>query len=272
MAKNYPDKFHARQQEQVEQDSTYEVGNDENNKTNNEKDGTLLAKNKPTIFHSQTKIKVDGKDSYEDTPDKMKATKEAKGGKILMRSNPDTFHSLQQVKVDERDSFEDSPQEKVAKGRTFHEESRAANPYSDDNYSEVDHYEDDLLVEDTNENNPNRLANSNRDKSIKPKRIVRIHSKINEEDDVSDLDRRLNSNELENGTDRLSFENFSTKNIREPEEKDTEANIEIEKDVSRVDEDIHKWNPDKLKTRYDETNYTNMSTPAEHDLYFHGRY
>ena len=102
--------------------------------------------------------------------------------------------------------------------------------------------------------------------------VVRVHSKINEEENVSDLDKNLNSNEQDNGTGRLSYESFSKQNIRESKEKDTSPNIEIEKDVSRVDEDIHKWNPDKLKIRYDKTDNTNMSTPAEHDLYFHGRY
>ena len=75
MVKSYPDKFYAKQKVQVEQDSTYEDANDENNQTKTERDGTLLVKNKPTIFHTQTKIRVDGKDTYKDTPDKMRLTK-----------------------------------------------------------------------------------------------------------------------------------------------------------------------------------------------------
>ena len=248
-------------------------------------------------FHTSQKVKVDQFDTYEDDPDEGLNDKDENEGTILIKSKPDTFHTLHQVKVDDTatnkgirhdNDVHDTPIDKKKRIQNFYTQKSGYSP-SDviENYN--DNHKEKSFGKDTYQDNSGMSRLLNVPKSRKPKRVVRVSSKADGKENISDLDEDISFTLISNDYGSKLFDGQTMEKESESGDEDVNVTIEVEKDVSDVDEkaqneikrdipnsfDRHNSEKEIVNDAGSENNqshHRNMTLPSEPDLYFHGRY
>ena len=217
-------------------------------------------------------------ETYEDNTDERLNNSDESEGIILAQSTPNTFHFLQKAKAHDIDTNKDNMN---GNGANSHSRKDTTLDAIED---ENDNYEENSSSMHTYQDKSDRSENVDVHKSRKPNRVIRLSSKLDSKENISD--ENIDFTSLSNEDSKKLFDDVSKEKKREFEDKD--GTIEVEKDVSGVKENtqkeikreilnkVHKLISGKRRVSdvgagTNRTNHRNMSSPDEPDLYFHGR-